>query len=73
MKFDLSSSEVELLEKKGISLDVNLEYTEDEAIDLLEAVRDIEISYSQFSTSSEKSLYAQYAHLADKIFAQIPE
>lgn len=71
MKFDLTEQEIALLKKKGIA--VEKVYTEEEALTLLDQVRDIEISYAQFTDGAEKSLYFQYGDLADKIQAQIPE
>ena len=71
MKFDLTTQEIALLKEKGITAEKH--YTEEEALELLDQVRDIEISYAQFTGGAEKSLYFQYGDLADKIQAQIPE
>lgn len=73
MKFDLTPSEIQLLKDKGICYDEDGEYAQDTALDLLDQVRDIEISYAQFTGAAEKSLYFQYGDLADKIQSQIPE
>lgn len=73
MKFDLTQKEIKLLEDKGIQFDKTREYTDDEALELLERVRDIEISYSQFTGGIEKKRYFQYGDLADKMQSQIPE
>lgn len=72
MKFDLSEQEIELLHNKGIVFDKSREYSDDEALDLLDQVRDIEISYSQFTTESGKALYLKYGDIADKMQSQIP-
>lgn len=73
MKFSLTLQEAMLLQKKGVPFDESKEYTEDEALDLLDQVREIEVSYAQFSGGAEENLYLQYGRLADKIYAQIPE
>lgn len=73
MKISLLPQDVALLVKAGISYDENKEYSEDEALDLLDAVRDIEISYSQFVHGPESDLYVQYGVIADRIYTQIPE
>jgi len=65
--------EAELLAKKGIPFDESRDYSDDEALNLLDQVRDIEISYSQFTGGLEESLFFQYGDLADKIQSQIPE
>ena len=71
MRFILTTQEIKLLKDKGISID--REYTEDESLDLLAQIRDIEISYAQFTSGEEEALYFQYGDLADKIQSQIPE
>lgn len=73
MKFELTPKEIQLLKDKGIFYDETREYSDDEALNLLEQVRDIEISYAQFTDGEEKSLYFCYGDLADKIQSQIPE
>lgn len=73
MKFNLTKQEAMLLQDKGISFDDNKEYTEDEALDLLDLVREIEVSYAQFTGGKEEMLYSQYGSIADKIYSQIPE
>ena len=56
MKILLLRQDIELLTKAGIFHDENKEYSDDEALDLLEAVRDLEISYSQFERGHEFDL-----------------
>ena len=73
MKILLLRQDIELLKKAGIFHDENKEYSDDEALDLLETVRDLEISYSQFERGHEFDLYVQYGLIADRIHAQIPE
>ena len=73
MKFSLTQQEEELLQNKGILFDKSKEYTEDEALDLLELVREVEILYAQFTGGAEETLYFQYGRLADKLYTQIPE
>lgn len=73
MRFDLTHEEIKLLEDKGVSVDETRDYTDDEALNLLDMVRDIEVSYSQFTGGVEKTLYFQYGDLADKMQSQIPE
>lgn len=73
MKFNLTAQEIKLLQDKGILFDRSREYTEDEALDLLEQVREIEVSYAQFAGGAEETLYFQYGKLADKIYSQIPQ
>lgn len=73
MKFDLTAKEIELLKNKGIFFNNEHEYSEDEAIELLEQVRNVEISYSQFTGGLEEALYFLYGDLADKIQSQIPD
>lgn len=73
MKFKLSEKEIGLLKDKSIPFDSARDYTDDEALDFLEQVRDIEVEYAQdYDTDGEK-LYFQYGDLADKIQSQIPE
>ena len=73
MRFDLTKEEVRLLQAKGIPFAETHEYTDDEALDLLEQVRDVEVSYAQFAGGVGESLFFRYGDLADKIQAQIPE
>lgn len=73
MKFHLTNQEIELLRNKGISFVASREYSEDEALDLLDQVREIEVSYAQFTGGVETTLFFQYGSLADKIHSQIPE
>ena len=71
MKFNLSHDDIQLLSNKGI--EASGDYTDEEALDILDQVRDVEISYAQFSNITEKTLYFRYGDLADKMQSQIPE
>lgn len=71
MKFNLTHDEIQLLSNKGI--EAAGDYTDEEALDILDQVRDVEISYAQFSNITEKTLYFRYGDLADKMQSQIPE
>ena len=73
MKFQLTELEQQLLEDQSILFDPHQDYTLDEALELLEQVRDIEVMYAQDCENSQETLYYLYGNLADKIHAQIPE
>lgn len=73
LKFDLTNREIELLNSQSIEIRPDREYSDDEALDLVDLVRDVEISFSQFTTSQGKRLYQTYGSLADKMQRQIPE
>ena len=73
MKIALTSQESSLLQAKGIPFDKSKDYTDDEALYLLEQVREIECSYAQYESGHEATLYMQYSRLGDKIYSQIPE
>lgn len=72
MKFRLSKAEIQSLSERGIRVDPSHDYTEDEAFELLERVRDLEVRYSQDYGKDEK-LFFMYGDLADKMQRQIPE
>lgn len=73
MKIDLTPQEVELLKNEGIPFLHNGDYTEDEALELLERVRETEVAYSQGTDEKTERRYRQYSELGDKIFKMIPE
>ena len=73
MKIALLKQDAILLADAGIAYDESKEYSEDEALDLLDAVREVEVSYSQFDRGSKADLYFRYGLIADRIYAQIPE
>lgn len=71
MKISLSQSEIDLLSRKGVTVDSTYEYTDDEALDLLDNVRDIEVSYAQGTDTVSTDLYKKYGDIADKLSAMI--
>lgn len=73
MKLNLTVEEAKILEEAGIAFREDGAYSEDEALDLLDQVRDAEISVAQFPSGKESNLFDRYAEIGDKIFAQIPE
>lgn len=73
MKLNLTVAETKILEKAGIAFREDGVYSEDEALDLLDQVRDAEISVAQFPSGKERILFERYAAIGDKIFEQIPE
>ena len=48
------------------------DYSEDEALDLLDQVREAEVSYSQCEDQKGIDLYTSYCLIGDKIFNAIP-
>ena len=73
MKFDLNNQEIELLKRKNISFSREHDYSDDEALDLLEQVRDAEAGYSQDYGNVREKFFYKYGNLADKIQNLIPE
>ncbi len=73
MKLNLTASEIQALSYAGISFRENGEYSEDEALELLEQVREAEVSVAQFTSGDQKKQFDTYAAIGDKLFAQIPE
>ena len=73
MKLNLTVEEAKILEEAGIVFREDGAYSEDEALDLLDQVRDAEISVAQFPSGKERILFERYVAIGDKIFAQIPE
>lgn len=72
MKIELTPQEVELLENEGIQFLQSGDYTEDEALELLERVREAEVAYSQGTDEKTERRYRQYSELGDRIFKMIP-
>ena len=66
MRILLTDAEQKLLEQKNIPYSSD-EITEDEALDLLEQVREIEVLFSQSNDPASKKLFYAYQRLADKI------
>lgn len=75
MKILLSQQEIEQLKKVKIDVSLDTEYSEDEALDILEKVHDIEAVYSNFPENDKRAyeLSNIYAAIADKIYKMIPE
>lgn len=72
MKIEMTEVEQALLAAETIPFDPNRDYTEDEALNLLDQVREIEIFYSQSENKASEALYYRYKILGDKIFSMIP-
>lgn len=73
MNVQLNESELKLLKDKDIKILSDKNYTEGEMFELLDKVHEIEVSYAQGSSKYELKMAEQYAHIADKIQASIPE
>lgn len=73
MKFQLTGHEQQLLKDRNIPFDPRQDYTIDEALELLDQVRDAEVMYAQDYGNAQETLYFLYGDLSDKIHAQIPE
>ena len=71
MRFLLTEHEKALLNAVKIEF-LDRDYTDDEALLLLEQIRDIEIAHSQFTNEEGKRRYFEYGNLADKIHSAIP-
>lgn len=54
MKLNLTVSEINALSSAGISFREGGEYSEDEALELLEQVREAEVSVAQFTSGDQK-------------------
>ena len=74
MRLNLSAAERDLLLEEQIETDSEKEYSVDEALDLLQAVYDVEAMYSDLPEEDQRTEKAKaFAHLADKLSAMIPE
>ena len=73
MKIELTPQEVALLEAEEIPFRQNGDYTEDEALELLERVREAEVAYSQGTDEATERRYRQYSELGNRLFGMIPE
>lgn len=74
MRIVLNDREKELLEKAKIDYSAMSDYSEMEALDLLDEVHDVEAKYANFPKDDREAqkLFDEYATLADKIQDQIP-
>ncbi len=70
MKIKLNNTDIDLLHEAGIEFKPENEYSDDEALDLLDRVYDNEVFFAQDENSRKANAYAD---LADKIQEQIPE
>ena len=82
MKLNLTVSEINALSSAGISFREDGEYSEDEALELLEQVVGLGLLLGDGlvvqggiagSPGDQKKLFDTYAAIGDKLFAQIPE
>ena len=73
MRILLDPQEELLLQNAGIPYSAEKEYSDNDALDLLDAVRELEVLHSQYDRGAGSDLYAQYCLIADHIYAQIPE
>ena len=71
MKFNFTSNEEKLLCQRHIYYNSDKDYSDDEALELLEQVRDAEVYYSQETDAEGIRLYESYCQLGDKISACI--
>lgn len=71
MRFLLTEHEKALLNAAKIDF-ADREYTDDEALMLLDQIRDVEIAHSQFTSEEGKRLYFEYGNIADKLHREIP-
>lgn len=75
MYIKLTDAEKNLLKNKNINFEDERDFSEEEAEELLDKVRDVEIYYSQRVGTDGTSirLYKEYGNLADKIQDAIDE
>ncbi len=73
MRIELTPQEEALLEAEKIPFRQNGDYTEDEALELLERVREAEVAYSQGTDEATERRYRQYSELGNRLFEMIPE
>ena len=68
MKLALTQRDIELLMADGINFDQLKDYSEDEALELLDLVRGKEAFYAQDENTGAQELFNQYCELGDRIF-----
>ena len=73
MRFILTEQEASLLASAAINFCADRDYTDGEALLLLDQIRDVEIAHSQFTSEEGKRLYYAYGNIADKIHREIPD
>lgn len=75
MRIQLNNEQQQMLQKVGITIVPDKDYSDNEAFDLLERVYDTEVRYAQTADtdSAARRLAKEYAVIADSIQRQIPE
>ena len=75
MKIMISSAEKMFLEMEGIAFSEEKDYTDEEALSLLDDIYDAEIKYSNFpeENAEAQKTAESFAHLADRIQQAIPD
>ena len=75
MKICLDKLQKQMLDFAGVTIDLEHEYSEDEALILLDRAYDVEVQYAQTADVDPESrrLATEYAKIADTIYRQIPE
>lgn len=75
MQIKLNDAEMQKLKSESIAFSPEKEYSEDEALDLLELVHDKEAEYSNYpkEAAKEYQLANVFADIADKIQSQISD
>ena len=75
VKIGLTDRERELLAAEEIVFDPDRDHTDEEVLELLEKIYDAEIKYSSFPRDDARAAEeaVNYAHMADRIQALIPE
>lgn len=68
MKLDLTQRERELLAAENIPSDYQQDYTADEALELLDLVRNAEAEYAQDYGNDREALCEAFCLLGDKTF-----
>jgi len=75
MKFFLEDNEKRLLSEAEIEFAPEIDYSDDQAFELLDKIYEKENFFAQDAETNKnaKQLAVAYAHLADKIQATIPD
>lgn len=74
MKLSITAEDLNLLKTEQIEVEENGEYSFDEALDLLQAIYDVEAMYSDLPENDPRAGRAkEFARLADKFSTMIPE
>lgn len=62
-----------LRKQKDVPFSASKEYSENEALDLLDTIREAEVSYAECEDTEGERLYTAYQSIADKVYRQIPK